>query len=192
MCAGDSRRQARRQILPRDEENETADDIVDALELKEPKENEGASSSTSTLRQVFKIVAFSGWIVHENRRFFFENFHSGISTPTIHKRTLSHNRMRYDSTSQKELLVSWIREESKNLLDLYFAENETESETGLESRMNVAKEGLTSDDKNARIEALKTLTDVVMVSFVGFGHFRYFKRERKHRIFVLFSFYLAL
>ena len=88
--------------------------------------------------------------------------------------------------------MSWIREESKNLLDLYFAENETESETGLESRMNVAKEGLTSDDKNARIEALKTLTDVVMVSFVGFGHFRYFKRERKHRIFVLFSFHLAL
>ena len=72
--------------------------------------------------------------------------------------------MRYDSTSQKELLVGWIREESKNLLELYFAENEAESETDLESRMNVAKEGLASEDKNARIEALKTLIDVVMVS----------------------------
>ena len=61
MCAGDSRRQARRQILPRDEENETADDIVDALEVKEPKENEGASSSTSTLRPVFQKLDFSNF-----------------------------------------------------------------------------------------------------------------------------------
>ena len=87
--------------------------------------------------------------------------------------------MRYDSTSQKELLVGWIREESKNLLDLYFAENETESETDLESRMNIAKEGLASDDKNARIEALKTLIDVVMVSFVDLDHFRQRTKKQK-------------
>ena len=64
----------------------------------------------------------------------------------------------------KELLMSWIRDESKTLLDMFFTEIESDNESGLEQKMNQAKEGLNSDDKNQRIEALKQVTDVIMVS----------------------------
>ena len=71
--------------------------------------------------------------------------------------------MRFDSTSQKELLLNWIREESKALLELFFTETDTDSESGLEQqRMNGAKDGLNSDEKSIRVEALKVLTDVIM------------------------------
>ena len=60
--------------------------------------------------------------------------------------------------------MSWIRDESKTLLDMFFTEIESDNESGLEQKMNQAKEGLNSDDKNQRIEALKQVTDVIMVS----------------------------
>ena len=49
---------------------------------------------------------------------------------------------------------------------MFFTESESDSESGLEQKMNQAKEGLNSDDKNQRIEALKQVTDVIMVSFL--------------------------
>ena len=60
--------------------------------------------------------------------------------------------------------MSWIRDESKTLLDMFFTEIESDNESGQEQKMNQAKEGLNSDDKNQRIEALKQVTDVIMVS----------------------------
>ena len=95
---------------------------------------------------------------------------SGMSTPSTHANIFHKNfssRARCDSTSRKEMELSWAREESKKLLDEFFVEFETEQEDGgVITKLKEAAKNLSSQEKEKQREALKHISDIITVSII--------------------------
>ena len=100
---------------------------------------------------------------------------SGMSTPLTHANIFHKNfgsRIRYDSQSRKEIELCWAREESKKLLDEFFVEFETEEEQGgMIGKLKEAAGSLSTGDKTSQREALKQISEIIMVrEFVQIQH----------------------
>lgn len=78
------------------------------------------------------------------------------------------SRIRCDSSSRKDIELTWARDESKKLLDEFFVEFETEEEQGgMISKLKEAAGCLTTGDKAVQRNALKQISEIIMVRESG-------------------------
>ena len=95
---------------------------------------------------------------------------SGLSTPLTHANIFHKTfgaRIRCDSTSRKELELSWARDESKKILDEFFVEFETADEEGgtiaklKEAAATINKSDVEQEQKR---RALAHIAEILMVN----------------------------
>ena len=95
---------------------------------------------------------------------------SGMSTPLTNQNIFHKfaSRIRYDSASRKEIEWSWIRSESKKILEEFFTELESEEEeSGAIQKLKTAANTLseTGNEPQAYQNALKIIAEIIKVYY---------------------------